>query len=260
MPFDSEEFNRRLFFSSPRATSPPTGAVDLQVQVPGASLHVRIHPAAAARWVLLLFHGNGEVVADYDDHAALFARAGAALAVMDYRGYGASTGTPTLRAALTDAPLVLEAVRRWFGERRPSTGDSPSDRLVVMGRSLGSACAAELYGTRPDGIAGFVLESGSSDLAGLVRRRGLAVPGDFSQDARRTFDPLPKLRRGNHPLLVLHGANDTMIAPAEAERAFETAGTRKKKLVLIPGRGHNDVSFADLYWTSLAEFLATLPP
>lgn len=258
MPFDTEEFNRRLFFPSPRTTVPPSGAIDLQVPVPGATLHVRIHRAAGARSTVLLFHGNGEVVADYDDHAGLYARAGAALAVMDYRGYGASSGTPTLRSALTDAPLVLEAVRRWLEERRLAESGGPRSRLVVMGRSLGSGCAAELYGARPDGVAGFILESGSSDLVALVRRRGLPVPGDLSPDARTTFDPLPKLRRGDHPLLVLHGEDDTMIAPAEAERAFEAAGTSTKKLVIIPGHGHNDVSFADLYWKALAEFLSTL--
>ena len=162
-------------FDTGRDRSPGPGA--------GASLHVRIHRAAGARSTVLLFQGNGEVVADYDDSAGLYARAGVALAVMDYRGYGASSGTPTLRSALTTARLVLEAVRRWLGERGLAGSDGAPSRLVVMGRSLGSACAAELYGARPNEVAGFILESGSSDLAALVRRRGLVVPNDLSPDA-----------------------------------------------------------------------------
>ena len=162
-------------FDTGRDRSPGPGA--------GASLHVRIHRAAGARSTVLLFQGNGEVVADYDDSAGLYARAGVALAVMDYRGYGASSGTPTLRSALTTARLVLEAVRRWLGERGLAGSDGAPSRLVVMGRSLGSACAAELYGARPNEVAGFILESGSSDLAALLRRRGLVVPNDLSPDA-----------------------------------------------------------------------------
>ena len=96
MPFDSEEFNERLFFPRPDVSACPAGAVDLRVPVSGATLHLRLHPSADARCTVLLFHGNGEVVADYDDYARSYARAGATLAVVDFRGYGASTGTSTL--------------------------------------------------------------------------------------------------------------------------------------------------------------------
>jgi pimeloyl-ACP methyl ester carboxylesterase len=99
--FDSPEFNARLFFPRPDRGPPPPGARDLFVDVPGARLHLRWHTAATpARAVVLLFHGNGEVVADYDDLADHYAAAGAELVVVDFRGYGASTGVPTLRAAI----------------------------------------------------------------------------------------------------------------------------------------------------------------
>lgn len=244
--FDGPEFNARLFFPRPDRTPPPPGARDLTVEVPGAQLHLRWHHTAApARAVLLLFHGNGEVVADYDGLARQFAAAGAELAVMDFRGYGASTGAPTLRAAIADAAPTLAAVRA--ATARP---------IVVMGRSLGSACAVELYRQRPAGVAGVVLESGASDLAGLVRRRGLPVPSAFSADDRAVFDPLPKLAAGDLPLLVLHGAADDLIDPAEARAAHAHAGTTHKQLVLIPDRGHNDLGHAPAYWQALAAFIA----
>jgi pimeloyl-ACP methyl ester carboxylesterase len=241
--FDSEVFNTRLFFPRGDFAPPPPDAVDLTVDVPDARLHLRIHRSDDARCTILLFHGNGEVVSDYDDAAPVFARAGASLAVVDFRGYGGSTGTPTLRSALTDAPLVVRAL----AERRPGP-------IVVMGRSLGSACAIELYGAKPREVIGFILESGSVDLAALVRRRGLAVPCEFDASQRAVFDPIPKLQRGSHPLLVLHGADDELISCSEAERAFEVAGTAEKRLVLIPGHGHNNVSWAPEYWDAIAEF------
>jgi fermentation-respiration switch protein FrsA (DUF1100 family) len=128
-----------------------------------------------------------------------------------------------------------------------------------MGRSLGSACAADLYGRNLPIIAGVVIESGLADLAGLVRRRGIEPPAQFSDDERATFDPLPKLARGTAPLLVIHGERDTMIAPSEAEATFAAAGAKQKKLVIVPGRGHNDVSGSRTYWDALAAFGASLP-
>ncbi|MGE0401369.1 MAG: alpha/beta hydrolase [Kofleriaceae bacterium] len=246
--FDSPAFNERLFFPRGDVTPPPEGADDDFVEVGGASLHVRYHGVSPERRTLLLFHGNGEVVADYDDAAGLFAAAGFGLAVVDYRGYGQSTGTPTLRTAIADAHVILGAVH--------AVAAQP---IVVMGRSLGSACAADLYAKNLPIVEGVVIESGLADLAGLVRRRGMEPPAQFSDEDRAAFDPLGKLARGTGPLLVIHGERDTMIAPSEAEAAFAAAGTKQKKLVIVPNRGHNDVSGSRTYWDALAAFGASLP-
>ena len=192
--FDSAEFNERLFFPRADTSAPPPGATDTFID----GLHVRRHGGGLP--MLLLFHGNGEVVADYDDQAARFAAAGASLAVMDYRGYGRSEGTPTLRGALEDAVTICEHLKP----------------AIVMGRSLGSACAAELYAR--GAARAFVIESGFVDLAALIRRRGLAPP-TLSADELARFDPVPKLARGSAPLLVLHGARHDDRSGRSAPRA-----------------------------------------
>lgn len=238
--FDSEAFNARCFFPRDEVTPPPEGARDLRVPVDGAELHVRLHRSTGAP-TLLLFHGNGEVVSDYDAVAPEFARVGFDLAVVDFRGYGASTGTPTLRTLLADAPRVLDAVAA-----------EVTAPLVVMGRSLGSAAALELYGRNDARVAGVVLESGFLDLAGLVRRRGIRPPASFTDDELETFDGARKLQRGRAPLLVLHGAEDRAIAADEAREAHRLATTSVKHLVLVPGRGHNDVSASPVYWDAFA--------
>src|SRR5205814_9139356 len=103
-------------------------------------------------------------VADYDGAAARFAHAGVTQAVMDYRGYGQSTGAPTLRNLIADARIVAEAVRP----------------QIVMGRSLGGTAAHELYARPVPGMEGVILESALFDIAALVRRRGLEPPAVFS--------------------------------------------------------------------------------
>jgi pimeloyl-ACP methyl ester carboxylesterase len=241
--FDSGDFNDALFYPRRDWRPPPAGAVDLHVEGE-ATLHLRWYGPEGLP-TLLLFHGNGEVVSDYDAIAEMFAHAGARLAVVDYRGYGRSAGSPTLRAVIADATRTLTTMRAAAG-----------GSLVVMGRSLGSACAAELYGAMPEGVVGFVYESGFVDLAGLIRRRGMEAPRQIDAPDLAMFDPVPKLARGTRPFLVLHGAEDALIPAREAEKAFAAAGTKDKDLVLVPDRGHNDLMTSRIYWDALRGFLA----
>lgn len=51
---------------------------------------------------LLFFHGNGEIVEDYDDIAQIYLKLGINFLPVDYRGYGRSTGSPTVTAMMRD--------------------------------------------------------------------------------------------------------------------------------------------------------------
>ena len=90
--------------------------------------------------------------------------------------------------------------------------------------------------------------------AALARRRGLAVERVAETDLE-VLCPLRKLGRSRTPLLVLHGEDDTLIAPEEGRAAYEASGAEDKRFVLIPQRGHNTVSLHPLYWEALAAFL-----
>lgn len=243
---DEAEFNRRLFFPRADRGGPPKGAHDRTVDVDGAKLQVRVHGSRDGAPTLLLFPGNGEVCSDYDALAPRFARAGAALAVASFRGYGKSTGVPTLRAIVTDAPRIAAAV---------AIGP-----MVVMGRSLGAVAAHELYARPVDGMIGVILESALFDLTELVRRRDLTPPAKWSSEERATFAPATKLSKGKLPLLVLHGADDDIVAPREARSAFGAAGAppAHKTLVMVPDRGHNDIGDSGVYWSAIEAFLESL--
>lgn len=245
--FDSQRFNASLFYPRRVELEPREGASDHRVTADdGARLHLRLHHSPDAAVTLLLFHGNGELVEDYDHSARQFALAGASLAVMDYRGYGASEGAPTLRGCIGDAGLVLAAL----------LAATPGP-VVVMGRSLGGACAAELCQVERPRVVGYVFESAPADLAALVRRRGIEVDSLDEADAA-VFCPLRKVARCVTPALVLHGASDALIAPREAEATFAALSASKKTLALIPDSGHNDLSLRAAYWYALARFISDL--
>lgn len=243
--FDSPDFTARLFYPQPDTGRTPPGARDVMVSVDGARLHVRLHRHPDARVLVLLFHGNGERVADYDGLADNYRTLGADLAVMDYRGYGRSTGRPTLRTTVADALPVLAAVRAEVSQLP----------LVVLGRSLGSVCAAEIAGRALPEVQGIVMESGIAFLDDLIERRGVDPPRPLSARDMEDFDPRGKLARCICPVLVLHGAEDTLILPAEARANDAALTTADHTLVLIPGRGHNDLLSDPRYWTALGTFL-----
>lgn len=226
------------------ARSPPS-AEEHFVDADGASLHVRVHGEARQRLVLL-FHGNGEVVSDWDAAAPRFTALGYRFAVVEYRGYGQSTGSPHMPNLIGDARLVYEYVR---------TLDSPS--LIVMGRSLGSAAAWEIAANSPPGLLGLVIDSGFADVDAFVRRRGFE-PSALSVRERELIDPLPKIARTRVPTLLLHGEQDRVISIYEAERVHEAFGGDACRLARIAMRGHNDIGLDSGYWQALSSFLSAL--
>lgn len=248
--FDRPDFNRALFH--PRRTKSPTppGSKDVFVDVEGdARLHLRLHDRPGTEVLLLLFHGNGEVVADYDDLADAFERkVGVSLAVADYRGYGQSTGTPTLRASIGDALPIVEAALKLVRRRK----------LIVMGRSLGGALAAEVCRHERPEVAAFIFESVSSDLEGVAKRRRFDLGDPLTPDDRAVLDPLPKFGHCHVPALVLHGEDDQIVPAAEAEGTFLALPTANRTKVLLPGCGHNDLFRSDVYWMVLQRFVASI--
>ena len=243
---DDPRFSANAFFPRRDSSPKPPNAIDLMLAVDDETrVHARIHDAPSAIATLVLFHGNGEVVADYDALARSYEDAGAKLVVVDYRGYGRSDGRPNVRTTIEDAPRVISALK-------PHLDALP---VIVMGRSLGSMCAAELMREAPLSIAGFVLESGFTDVLAFARRRGIVLD-TMEDDDRALLCPLAKIARSRAPLLVLHGEDDTLIVPNEGRAAFAASTASDKTLVIVPGRGHNDLSFHPVYWGALASFVA----
>lgn len=231
-----------LFFPRADDRPCPRGASDHAVEVQGARLHLRVHGSRGP--LVLLFHGNGEIVSDWDDAAPSFVKRGLRFAVVDYRGYGRSTGAPMMRALLDDAHEVLARSRALAGEP-----------VIVMGRSLGSAAAWEIASS--SNVRAIVIDSGFVDVDAFARRRGVD-PHALVDEERARLDPIPKIARVGAPTLLLHGERDAVISHSEAERALAASLARRKQLTTILGRGHNDLGADRAYWEALGPFLASV--
>lgn len=250
---DHPAVNASVFFPRPDdGRPPPQGSEELSIAVDkDITVAARYHPFDTELPTVLHFHGNGEIVSDYDDLASAYHRAGASLICADYRGYGRSTGQPSVRALIRDAHNVLDAVLELLHERG-HTGP-----LVVMGRSLGSAPAIELASERGNDIAGLIIESGFAQSTPLCNLFGLSL-GVLGLDKVVGMDNEDKLTMVESPVLLLHAQGDILLPPWHAERNLEHTASRQKRLVMIPNTDHNTIiAFGgQLYWGAISDFLS----
>lgn len=211
----------------------------------------RFHAHSASGPNLLFFHGNGEIVSDYDQLGPLYGKLGINLLAVDYRGYGRSTGQPTVTAMMSDCHLILSFVRDWMKDQ------SHSGPLVVMGRSLGSASALELAAEHPAQINGLIIESGFAFAGPLLRLLGVDLDaiGFKEEDG---FVNLEKIGRYTAPTLIIHAEYDHIIPFTDGMALYKASAAQDKRMLKIEGANHNDIMMRgfDSYMQSV-ERLAT---
>jgi alpha-beta hydrolase superfamily lysophospholipase len=239
---------RNAFFPRQGLRRCPEQAFDFYVTA-GAdvSLHCRFYSANPEFPSILFFHGNGEIVSDYDGFAPFYTAAGANLVVAEYRGYGGSSGTPTFTSLLEDAHRIYEAVKKKLAYHKFNPA------LYIMGRSLGSVPALELAAAYSGESKGLIIESGFVCASRIARRLG------FPQDI---LEPLEeecrqKVRSIRMPTLIIHGEEDSLVPLTEAEAIYSLLKTEEKKLVIIPYADHNSLIFEgeEEYFSAIATFL-----
>jgi hypothetical protein len=250
---DRPEILSVLFYPRRDVGIPRLGARVHTVRIAVAEgIHVggKVFAAPGKAPVVLYFHGNGEIASDYEAIAPFYTRLGITLFVVDYRGYGSSDGVPTASALLADAWVTYEQAAAVLGER-----GIPSDKLFLMGRSLGSAAALEIADRAGQGVAGLILESGFAYTFPLIERIGQIQVPDANEE-RDGFGNLAKMRRVRIPTLVLHGERDWIIPVGDGIALHDACPAEQKRLITVPGAGHNDLMLVGQaqYFGAVAEF------
>lgn len=192
----------------------------------GENLHGWFVPAAQARAAVLFFHGNAGSIVHRLDWLPMFQQLRLSVLLVDYRGFGASTGSPSEAGTHVDA----EAAWRFLTETR----GIPAGRIVVMGESLGGAVAARLAArVHP---AALVLHSAFTSAPDLAADLYPFLPARLlTRFDYNTLDAVMKLRC---PLLVAHSPGDEIVPVAHGRRLHDAATVDKQWLELAGG--HND--------------------
>jgi pimeloyl-ACP methyl ester carboxylesterase len=186
---------------------------------PLAVLHL---PNPAARHTLFYFHGNAEDLGDSEPLLRQWHDAGFAVLAFDYRGYGRSGGKASEQNTYADTRAVLAFAQRQLGV--------VPERVVVVGRSVGSGPAVELAAREP--VASLVLISPFTSAFRVMTRVKL-LPFD-------RFDNLAKIARVRVPILIFHGMADEVIPFAHGPKLL-AATMSPAEGEWIADAGHNDI-------------------
>ena len=225
--------------------------------LPGAT-HVPISVGQLACWrsappgprpVIVHFHGNGELVHHWiGELTPEFDAMGYDVFLAEYRGYGASDGTPRLRAMFDDLDLIADAI------------GVPMEQIVVFGRSVGSIYAIEWVNRFPK-CAGLILESGIYDVGQRIRLR--VTPEELGCTSQaldeaidHDFNHGRKLRRYQGPSLILHAEQDHLVGVEHARINAHHHGDRAQ-LVTFERGDHNTILSVNraAYFDAIRHFL-----
>jgi fermentation-respiration switch protein FrsA (DUF1100 family) len=234
---DRPEILMHLFHPRPefgRSVS-VSGTRDILIPVEAEiAVGARFHLTGRSACNILFYHGNGEIVADYDDFGRMMNQLEINFLAVDYRGYGRSSGRPTVTAMMRDCHLTFDFVKKWL-HKNDYTGP-----LVLMGRSLGSASVLELAMHYAAGIDGLIVESGFAYAGPLLALLGIPIV-DIGFEEAKGFRNIDKIHTFRKPTLIIHAEGDHIIPFSDGRALFEACPATDKTLLKIPGANHNDI-------------------
>jgi fermentation-respiration switch protein FrsA (DUF1100 family) len=209
----------------------------------GVRLSAWFIPHPAPRATLLFFHGNAGNISHRLESIRLFHELGLAVFIIDYRGYGKSEGSPT------EAGTYLDAMAAW--QYLVYARHIPQQTIVIFGRSLGGAIAAELA-TRTRAGA-LVIESSFTSAPNMAARLYPWLPvrwlSRFRYDTQRALDAVAC------PVLIIHGREDEVIPFAEGSELYARAREPKRFLELRGGHGDGFLVSGEDYIRGIDDFL-----
>jgi len=195
-------------------------------------------PAQPAKGLIIYFHGNAGNLQRWGNYAVDITDLGYEVLMIDYRGYGKSSGTPNEQALYNDAALVWN----WAKEK------TTHQKIVIYGRSLGSAVAAHLAAdVQPDLL---ILETPFDELkeANMLRYLFSVVP------LRTKFASKEYLGKVKGKIVIFQGTDDWIVNLRSAER-LKPLLKEQDEFIIIPEGGHRNLRDFVLYHTMLAAVL-----
>ena len=210
---------------------------EVWIPVRGASLHALHFKQPNPRGVVFFLHGNVGNLVSWTTGVDFYRRVNYDLFIVDYRGYGKSTGHIENEAQLyADARAAYDAMA-------PLYRDKP---IVIYGRSLGTALAASLARDVQPRL--LVLVSPFSSLAASAAHAYPWAPGWVLKYPLRTDAIIGDVKS---PILLVHGSEDKLIPLAHSER-LKALARSPVELLVVPGAGHSDIHKFPVYLDRLA--------
>jgi len=201
----------------------------------GNDIHGLIFTPASgqAKGTMLYFHGNADNLQRWGNYAVDFTSLGYKVLIIDYAGYGKSTGSPSEDVLYQNA----EDTWQWAQQNLPDTN------LVIYGRSLGTAVAAHLAMLhQPNQL---ILETPFYEL----KQDHLSIFFPFGLNHKfANYKYLPQVKC---PITIIQGTNDWVVTYSSAQKLVPLLKP-KDRFITIEGGGHKNLREFDKYHIELA--------
>lgn len=193
-----------------------------------------------SKGIILYFHGNTRSIKGWAKYARDFYRYNYDVVLVDYRGFGKSTGKRAEEKMMQDMQFVYESLAGDYGE----------ENLIVYGRSLGSGFAAKLASDNNPRY--LILDAPYYNFKKVVERFLPFLPLQIVLRYHlRTDKWIPKIKCH---IYIIHGTKDWLI-PIKHSEALQKLSPRKITLIRIHGGGHNNLSKFDDYHNFIRDIL-----
>jgi uncharacterized protein len=190
--------------------------------------------------LILYFHGNTRSIKGWAKYAKDFYRYNYDVVLVDYRGFGKSTGKRSEAAMLNDMQFVYDKLKLQY----------PEDHLILYGRSMGSGFATKLAA---DNHARYlILDAPYYSFSKVVERFLPILPVKLVLRYKLRTDIWIKAVRC--PVYIIHGTKDWLIPIRHSER-LQQVNPNKITLIRIHGGGHNNLPGFDEYHNFVRDIL-----
>ena len=197
--------------------------------------------SSKTKGVVLYFHGNAKNIAWYANYSVHFTRNEYEVWMIDYPGFGKSTGL------FTEARLYEYALQLY---RLARTRWKPRD-IIIYGKSMGTGMATQLASVRD--CRYLILETPYSSLASLVSHFLPIYP--VKSFLHYKFPNDEYLKKVNAPVIILHGTKDRLI-PISNARKLSTLLKIGDEFISVEGAGHNDLAHFLMFQRTLDSLLS----
>lgn len=199
-------------------------------------------PGNPGKNTVLILHGNAGNIADRLEKIELLAKLGVNVFIVDYRGYGKSSGRPCERGFYLDARAAYD-----YLVREKKIGP---DKIILYGESIGGAVAVKLASEAK--VAGLIIEgafSSGRDLAGVIYP---FLPSFIFADS---YNSNSRVGLVEAPILVMHSRQDEVVPYRLAEKLFNSIPDRKTFVELKGSHNGAFLQSAGKYTSSIKEFI-----
>jgi uncharacterized protein len=208
------------------------------------SLHAFFFPSDDSDEIILFLHGNSGNVYYRMDIVDALRDSGVNVLLIDYRGFGLSTGSPSEEGMYEDSIAAFHFIQDRLGFENKN--------IFILGRSIGSAAAIHVASEKD--IGGLVLISPMASGRDVMNRLGLWL---LSWMAGSSFDNRSMVEDVTAPVLIVHGNKDRIVKIASGKKLYDAMLMTNKQFVEIQGAGHNNMMniFEKRLWKMVSEFV-----